>query len=130
MKKAPKTQKPIPAYSINRLSEILGADRRTLKKALCGPDGSFPDGNGPSGPTFTKRHAVSQLLYLKRGCQEVSAFDEMRRGNYAMMAGMIGCGVPFGRLIECQEYKDGLVTWELAEYLGVRPEEIDEKDIY
>jgi hypothetical protein len=112
MKKAPKTQKPIPAYSINRLSEILGADRRTLKKALCGPDGSFPDGNGPSG------------------CQEVSAFDEMRRGNYAMMAGMIGCGVPFGRLIECQEYKDGLVTWELAEYLGVRPEEIDEKDIY
>ena len=109
-----------PAYSINRLSEIVGADRRTIKKALGNRE---PDGTGPNGPTYTKHAAVQALCIQRRGGKDPSETVFLRRLIYMLMH---GSREALETLLSSEEFHDAMCRYDLAEYREVEPEEITE----
>ena len=105
--------KPRPHYSINRLSTMLGADRRTLTLALK----EFPpEGKGANGPTYRKWTGVRALLIRKRGTPDTTLEELFERLLYASIFGGI-CS---------QEHTDALARFDLAKWRGVSPDELEE----
>ena len=102
-------------YTVSRLAQILRADARTLKTFLCLWK---PVAQGPCGPLYTKADAVSALLLRRRGGKAPSTLDFMRRVLYA--------GVRLPMSGDCTRSADALARYDLAQWRGVSPDELQE----
>jgi hypothetical protein len=104
---------PEPTYSINRLSEILVVDRRTLKKVLTDWE---PDGKASSGPTYRKHKAVVAMLIHKRGAPDMKPAEFVQRLALCLLQGH-----PYSL-----DFHKAFVRYDLASYRGVEPGDLTE----
>ena len=102
-------------YTVARLAEMLGADARILKTFLCLWK---PVTQSPRGPLYTKADAVSALLLRRRNGKSPSTLEFMRRVFYA--------GVRLPMRGDCTRPADALARYDLAQWRGVSPDEVQE----